>query len=380
MNTTRLCPICSSTDIAHAYENNKESLARYGLAHDKKTAQSIDQNLKISIRECKSCGFGWNTKYDADKVDYQCLDIHEAASHSPQYQKYQKEKAKWLSHITTSVELKAIEIGGGNGYFISQMDAKEKIVYEPSNESNQIPKDITVINKYFNPNVDTIHSDIVIMRQVLEHVPNPHDFIVKLIQSNNVHRKSKSGYLYIEVPSFEKTKEFSRFYDFYYEHCNYFSLQSLACLAKSANARVLHLESCYNREINTCLMTFGSSLNKSDCYVDMQHNLQCLIKEKLNAGKKVVMWGASGNGSAILNKLNISSDHIQYVIDSDLNKSGKFIPVTGQKIVLPTDPSVADIDCIFICTQFHTKEIASQCRLSLGNSVEIYSASGELQQ
>lgn len=380
MNTTRSCPICSSTHIIHAYENNKETLARYGFARDQKTALSIDQNLKISISECKSCGFGWNTKFDASKVNYQVLDIHEAASHSPQYQKYQKEKAKWLSDITSSAELEVLEIGGGNGYFMKEMNARERIIYEPSNESNQIPEDITVMNKYFDPNIDAIHADIIVMRQVLEHVPSPRDFIVELIKTSNMHRKSKSGYLYIEVPAYEKTKTFSRFYDFYYEHCNYFSLQSLACLANSANAKVYHLESCYNREINTCLMAFEGPLNKDNCYMDMQHILNCLIEEKINTRKKIVIWGASGNGTAILNKLKISTDHIKYVIDSDIRKSGKFIPVTGQKIVLPKDPSVADTDCVIICSQFHIKEIASQCRHSFGNNVEIYSLSGEPQQ
>ncbi|WP_163540404.1 methyltransferase domain-containing protein, partial [Klebsiella pneumoniae] len=63
--------------------------------------------------------------------------------------------------------------------------------------------------------------DGFVTRQVLEHVPDINDFLI------GIRRNLKPGaYGLIEVPSLEKALEDRRFYDFFPDHLNYFSLET----------------------------------------------------------------------------------------------------------------------------------------------------------
>lgn len=53
----------------------------------------------------------------------------------------------------------------------------------------------------------------------------------------------------------------------------------------------------------------------------------------LNEGKRVVVWGAGARGVTILNVFKDS--RIEYAVDLNPNKQGKYVPGTGQKIVKP---------------------------------------------
>jgi len=78
--------------------------------------------------------------------------------------------------------------------------------------------------------------------------------------------------------------------------------------------------------------------------------------------KKKIAWGASGNGVVILNRLGIKTEVIEYVIDSDLNKQGKYIPGTQQLIVSPSAIACIKPDVIFIFSQLHKTEIQNQLK------------------
>ena len=61
-------------------------------------------------------------------------------------------------------------------------------------------------------------------------------------------------------------------------------------------------------------------------------------KEKLKkieqSGRRAVLWGAGSKGVTFLNMVG-SRSQIEYVIDINTRKYGKYIPGTGQKIVSP---------------------------------------------
>ena len=67
--------------------------------------------------------------------------------------------------------------------------------------------------------------DLIIMRQVLEHVPDPMVFL-KAYHALLSRTKGGNGLLYVEVPSTNATIEKGRFSDFYYDHVGFFTLNS----------------------------------------------------------------------------------------------------------------------------------------------------------
>jgi SAM-dependent methyltransferase len=92
-----------------------------------------------------------------------------------------------------------LDIGAGNGQFgvaLHEMDRSAKYdCVEPDNEVRAKIQNLTN-NQYSD--IDEIKAggyDLAVMNQVLEHVPDPVDFVESVTQL-----LSKSGYIYIDVP------------------------------------------------------------------------------------------------------------------------------------------------------------------------------------
>ncbi len=372
------CLICDSPSTSIVYESHKQPLGRYGFCRTKDDATNIRADFSLEIRECKQCGFAWNQTFDASRVDYSSLPVLESSSHSGDYHSYQAESAKWLVSFLDNQPSKVLEIGGGSGFFISQLNIKDKILYEPSIEAAKLSPDVKLIPKYFDPSVDRIDADLVVMRQVLEHIDSPLEFITNLRNSFLETSGTSLLHVYIEVPSHDRTTDSLRFSDFYYEHCNYFTLTSLSIIAKKTNGRVRCLIPRFNGEINTALIEYKKPTQCHTSYNDILTVLIATIESSLNIGGEMVLWGASGNGITILNSIGTTAKHISYVIDSDPRKHGLYIPVTGHEIVSPSDIRLQKVSSVIIASQFHVDEIVSEARKIFGTGVNLISVTGQI--
>lgn len=371
------CLVCDSSHTSIVYKSHNQPLGRYGFAKTRDQAKEQVADLTLEIRECKECGFAWNQAFDAAKVDYSSLPVLEASAHSPDYHLYQTDTARWLESFLDKKPTAALEIGGGSGFFISQLSIKDKTLYEPSLEAATLSSGVKHIRKYFDPFSDKPNADLIIMRQVLEHISYPLDFVNGLVRAFREGPELPTLHLYIEVPSHEKTTEEKRFADFYYEHCNYFTLNSLALLAAKSGGRVCNLVADYNSEINRAVIKYDYKCKSTEVYVSALTNLVKAIESIINMDGEIAFWGASGNGIMLLNSIGKISGQIAYVIDSDSRKHGLFIPVTGQEIVPPSDSRIKGVKAIVIASQFHVNEIASTARSQFGGNVVLFNAVGD---
>ena len=178
------CPICGSARTIIKYQNDKTSLCRYGFMSSRSESLNVSKNLELEILECLDCDFAWNTKFESSNVNYSDLPILESALHSPPYLEFQKDQATWLSSKIKSENKTILEIGGGSGFFMDHIKAKKRIIYEPSLESRNISNKIKTYNKYFDPDSDVIEGEVIVMRQVLEHIPQPFMFLKSIVIIN----------------------------------------------------------------------------------------------------------------------------------------------------------------------------------------------------
>jgi SAM-dependent methyltransferase len=97
--------------------------------------------------------------------------------------------------------------------------------FDPSYVDHDEEIDNLVIKKYFSPDFLKEKVDFVVCRHVLEHIPNPYEFVNSIVSC-----LKDDGVMYFEFPSLEWIVKHKAFFDFYYEHCNYFTKDSVITL------------------------------------------------------------------------------------------------------------------------------------------------------
>ena len=360
------CPICTNKHCQIVVASKNESLARYGFL---KSVDSppLSMGLDQQVAYCQNCNFAWNTVFEYNKIKYDSDQIIEAGHFSKRYIEYQKYSASYLRKLMGFKPDTIVEIGAGAGIFIKGFEAKRKIAIEPSDEAKQIDSSVEVFNEYYIKDKFNFPADIVVLRQVLEHLKDPLEFLQNLKASFD---SGEKFYIYIEVPNATLTFRFGRFYDYYYEHCNYFSLKTFNTLAEKLNMEIIDISTAMDGELLSVLMT-NENLSHQSLINSIDINRSSIINElnkKISDGAKILAWGASGNGVQILNNLKINIDLVEYVIDSDINKQGKFIPGTLQKIISSEEAIAFKPDVILVLTQFHKAEIGLTCERLFPNS------------
>lgn len=366
-----ICPICHNDDCQIIMESKNEKLARYGFLNSENgppMALPMPTGLHQQVAYCEECSYAWNTVFDYSKIKYDSDQIIEAGYFSKRYRDYQETSAIHLRRLMGFKPDTIVEIGAGAGIFINAFDAKRRVAIEPSDEAKQIDNSVEVYNEYYSEDKFNFAADIVVLRQVLEHIKDPVEFLKSIKKSFN---RGKRFYLYIEVPNSTLTFKFGRFYDYYYEHCNYFSVNAIICVASKLKMQIVDLSTAMDGELISVLMVTDKP-NHQELIINIDNNRNSILtelKEKIAEGKKIFAWGASGNGVQILNDLEIERNLIEYVIDSDKNKQGKYIPGTLQKIISPEDAIEHKPDVVLILTQFHKTEIGVSCGRLFGNAV-----------
>ena len=87
--------------------------------------------------------------------------------------------------------------------------------------------------------------------------------------------------------------------------------------------------------------------------------LELLIAAK-RQGKRIVGYGAPGKGNTLLNYCGIRSDFIEFTVDRNPYKQGKFLPGTHIPILHPSRLDEARPDYIFILPWNFRAEILAQ--------------------
>ena len=128
-----------------------------------------------------------------------------------------------LSIVASNVpsKSKVVEVGCGKGAFfslLSQLNFESLLGFDKTYQGD----DPRIFLGYLDAQDTPLDADVLIMRHVLEHISNPISFLRDLVTING-----RDCDLIIEVPSTDWIIRNGSFWDFTYEHVNYFTFSSL---------------------------------------------------------------------------------------------------------------------------------------------------------
>jgi len=306
----------------------------------------------IELVQCPSSGLVYNRKFKPELMNYD--------------ENYQNEQAcsrafqRHLDHVLNIIlrnvgpHERGIEIGCGKGYFLERLQAAGADVmgYDPAFEGSSQ----RVIKKYFTHETVTESPDYLILRHVLEHIFDPWAFLRELKKTCNQGTK-----IYIELPCFNWIVQNNAFYDIFYEHINYFTLDVLS----NAFSRVLESGRFFGDQyfyIAADLSGYHEPSGYTGCRFDkleMTGFLNSLLSKKKGDSGNNFVWGAGAKGITFTNFLQERGITVKSIIDINPAKQNKFAARSGVPIVAP-DLILHQLDGadIFIMNPVYEEEIS----------------------
>jgi SAM-dependent methyltransferase len=203
-----------------------------------------------------------------------------------------------------------------------------------------------------------VRADLLVANNVLAHVPDLHDFVdgLKLLLA-------PEGELSLEFPHLPRLIEGNQFDTIYHEHYSYFSLgsakqvlaahdltifdaESLPTHGGSVRVYARHAErrepAVTDRLREMCRQERDAGYDRLETYegfaqrvVEVKRQLLEFLIAARREGKTVAGYGAPGKGNTLLNYCGIRQDCVDYTVDRNPYKQGKFLPGTRIPIFGP---------------------------------------------
>ena len=177
-------------------------------------------------------------------------------------------------------------------------------------------------------------------------------------------------------------------WDLIYEHCSYFSPRSVARALNAAGFCLGSVEETFEGQFISVFAsvsgataslaetTLSSAGEYLDSFCDEYQRKLAEWRQRLSAlrsrNKRAVIWGAGSKGNTFLNVIARDSG-IDYAVDLNPRKQGKFVAGTGQEIVAPEALKDYRPEVVIVMNPAYLEEI-SKMGAQLGLSAEYIAA------
>jgi SAM-dependent methyltransferase len=286
-----------------------------------------------------------------------------------------------------------IELASNDGYLLQYFVEKNIPVLgvEPATNIAKvaIAKGIPTLNEFFGQEcarkllLQGMQADLVAANNVLAHVPDLNDFVAGI----KILLKSQ-GVFTGEIQHLVKLMAANQFDTIYHEHFCYhtfttlekifaahgmtlFDVEELPThggslriyarhsddLSKSVSDRVVDLRS---REEADGFTTLDRYTNFEEQVRETKRKLLDFLIKAKREGKTVAGYGAPGKGNTLLNYCGIRTDFLDYTVDRNPYKHGKFLPGTHIPIYAPNKIQETKPDYVLILPWNFKEEIMDQ--------------------
>ena len=383
-----VCPVCTSEQIETFIAIEQVPVHCNLLWSDRRSAQTaLKGNIVLGF--CHVCGHIYNTTFDPALMEY--TQAYENSLHfSPRFQSYAESLAQDLVDRHDLHNKEIVDLGAGQGDFLRLLcDLGDNqgwgfdAAYVPS-ASDLEDERLTFVQDFdWRKYLDHM-PDMIMTRHVLEHIERPLEFMRTIREEIG---DNKNALLFFEMPNMAYTLRELAIWDIIYEHCGYFSPQSLATLFRKAAFDVLGTNETYEGQFLTIEAQPGTAENEpayppadglaalsrqvasfAQEFAQKVKQWQAALQRWALDGKRVVAWGAGSKGVTFLNVLQ-TQDQIQYIVDINPRKKGMFIVGSGQEIVDPRFLREYKPDVIILMNPVYRAEI-EQMMLDMGQTAE----------
>jgi len=301
--------------------------------------------------------------------------------------------AMMTARLGLSHESRVIELGSNDGYLL-QYFVQQGIPVLGIDPAGNVAaaaeqRGVRTLVRFFDTETareladEGMQADLVLGNNVLAQVTDLNSFVAGI----GIILKPQ-GVCTIEFPHLLRTMEGNQFDQIYHEHFSYFSAMTATRIFAAHGMRLFDIQE---------LPTHGGSLRIFACHAgDQSHPTlpavaACIAREKQaglhevetyaafaeqvrttkckllsflieakRRGKSVVGYGAPGKGNTLLNYCGIRTDFLDYTVDRNPYKHGRFLPGTHIPIFPPDHIAETKPDYILVLPWNLIDEICAQ--------------------
>jgi SAM-dependent methyltransferase len=389
-HTAGACRLCGA-GLRHTLVD----LGKSPLCETFLTEQQIDQMepfFPLHVLVCDSCWLVQLKEYVAADGIF--------TDHYPYFSSY---STSWVAHAKAYCEMITarrrltkdsfvVELACNDGYLLQHLPplgVTNILGVEPTANTAEVAarKGIPVTVDFFGVELAKKiratkgEADLVLGNNVLAHVPDLNDFVggVKVLMK-------KSGIATFEFPHLQNLIEQNQFDTIYHEHFCYFSATSIAAIARRHGLVFCDVEELptHGGSLRVYLAHEGEeevsqavrdliareerlgykSVDLYAAYAEQvkatKRKLLAFLIEAKEQGKTVVGYGAPGKGNTLLNYCGIGPDFLDFTVDRNPHKHGRYTPGTHIPILPVAAIDQAKPDYILILPWNLRKEIIAQ--------------------
>lgn len=383
------CRMCGSL-LSHTFVDlGMSPLCQNVLTEDE--LDHMEPYYPLRVMVCSSCFLVQLKEYVAP------ADIFSTYAYFSSY------STSWVAHAKTYCDKMEADLGLGSGslvvelasndgYLLQHFVAKSIPVLgiEPAGNIAEVArgKGIETRVDFFGSRLaralaaEGRQADLIVGNNVLAQVPDLNDFVAGMPLV-----LKPEGVITLEFPHLARLIDERQFDTIYHEHFSYFSLVAVERLAGRHGLRVVDVEELptHGGSLRVYLAHEASRRPRSpavdrvldaetargflsiETYAGFDREVRALKRELLSmliaikgAGKSIAGYGAPGKGNTLLNYCGIGRDFLDFTVDRNTYKQGRYTPGMHIPILTPEAIDRAKPDYVLVLPWNLKDEITRQ--------------------
>ncbi len=241
------CPVCASPESELIYQLDRVPVTCASVFNSAAEARGVPTGT-VRLVCCHQCGFLYNNQFDQAVADVGARYESDQGA-SAHFGAYARELAlRWVEDYGLR-RATVIEVGCGQGEFLGHLldqGVGAAVGFDPlANTTRPLRHGVKLVASRFEAGGEDIDAAALVCRHTLEHVADVMPFMAA------IHRwcaRSADRVVLFEVPATERILSEVAFWDIYYEHCNYFTANTLRDVFERAGFDVQRLELTYGEQ------------------------------------------------------------------------------------------------------------------------------------
>jgi 2-polyprenyl-3-methyl-5-hydroxy-6-metoxy-1,4-benzoquinol methylase len=310
----------------------------------------------------------------------------------------------WLAHakkyastmidrLGLTGESQVVEVASNDGYLLQYFVERgiPALGIEPAANVAEaaVKRGVSTVVRFFGRDTaralaaDGIRPDLLLGNNVLAHVPDINDFVggMKILLAPR-------GVITMEFPHLLRLIENNQYDTIYHEHFSYLSILAVERIFRAHGLELFDVEELpthggslrifarhaertepavtdaihrlRDMEVAAGLHRIESYTNFGEAVMASKRSLLEFLIRARNAGRKVVAYGAPGKGNTLLNYCGIRTDFVEYAVDRNPYKHGRYTPGTHIPIFAPERIAETRPDYVLILPWNLKDEIIAQ--------------------